>query len=470
MRYFPSFFDVAGRDVWIAGGGALAARKARLLLKAEARVTFWGAGEDAAVRAEFGEGCAYRDEPLATLAPRPALVIAATGERAEDERVARLARAAGVPVNVVDAPDLCDFVVPSIVERGDLTVGISTGGAAPVVGRRVRERLEALLPQRLGDLIAFARDRRDRVTEAVPAPRRRAFWERVLEGEVADAVLVGEADAAEGAFAAALADDGPGVGSVAIVGAGPGDPELLTLKALRLLQEADVVFHDALVGEGIMELIRRDAERVYVGKRRADHAVPQEEIGERMIAAARDGQRVVRLKGGDPYVFGRGGEEVDAMHAAGVPVTVVPGVTAALGCGASAGVPVTHRGLSQAVTFVTAQGAPGRPEVSGVDWDALARLGHTVAVYMGVALARRVAERLIAGGRAASTPVAVIENGTLPDERVVRSTLGTLADDVAAAGLEGPAVLMIGEVAARAEAGGPRIGARPALAADRAAS
>ena len=449
MRYFPAFMDWRGREVWIVGGGELAARKARLVLRAGARVTFWGAGEGASVRAEFGERCAYRARPLGVLRPRPAALIAATGGP-DDARAAAIARVAGVPVNVVDAPDLCDFVVPSLVERGDLVVGISTGGAAPVIGRRLRERIEGLLDPRLGRLIAWAGAKRAAVAESVPASRRRAFWERLLAGPAGEAAMAGDEATANRGFDEAVSEGRPAIGHVSIVGAGPGDPDLLTLKAARLLAEADVVFHDALVGEGVMDLVRRDAERVYVGKRRAEHAVPQGEIGERMVAAARAGLRVVRLKGGDPYVFGRGGEEVDAMRAAGVPVTVVPGVTAALGCGASAGVPVTHRGLSQAVTFVTAQGAPGRPEVSGVDWDALARLGHTVAVYMGVALAGRVAERLIAGGRAPGTPVAVIENGTLPGERVVRGTLGTLADDVAAAGLTGPAVLMIGEVAARA--------------------
>ena len=448
MRYFPAFFDVAGRDVWISGGGALAARKARLVLRAGARVTFWGAGPDAEVRSEFGDACAYRDRPVGVLRPRPALVIAASGT-AGDGRVAALARAAGVPGNVVGAPGDCDFVVPSVVERGEVTIGISTGGAAPVIGRRLRERMEALLPARLGALVAFAGARRAEVAARVPAPGRRAFWERVLEGPVAEAVLDGdEARAAEGFERALSGERQPG--HVWIVGAGPGDPELLTLKALRAIQEADVVLHDNLVGNGVIELVRRDAERVYVGKRRGDHALPQEEIGALMIRLAREGKRVVRLKGGDPYVFGRGGEELDALRAAGVSATVVPGVTSALGCAASAGVPLTHRGLSQAVTFVTA--TAGRGGAPDVDWGALARLRHTVVVFMGVSRAAEVSASLTRGGLSAGTPVAVVERGTMPDQRVLRTGLAALPADIAAAGVTGPAVLIIGEVAARAEA------------------
>ena len=454
MRYFPAFLDLAGRPVFVVGGGETAARKARLLLKAGARVTFWGAAPEAAVRAEFGGSCAYRERPLGVLRPRPALVVAASEDRGADTRAAALARAAGVPVNVVDLPGQCDFTVPSIVERGDLVVGISTGGDAPVLGRRIREKIEAMLPSRLGDLVAWAGAKRAEVAERVPTRDRRDFWERLLEGPAAEAVLRGDEAGAERAYRDALSGEAR-TGHVHIVGAGPGDPELLTLKALRVLQEADVVLHDHLASDGVMELVRRDAERISVGKRRAAHTLTQDETNALMVRLAREGRRVVRLKGGDPYVFGRGGEEVDACRAAGVPCTVVPGVTAALGCGASIGVPVTHRGLSQAVTFVTAQGAPkavGDDGAAQVDWDALARLGHTVVVYMGVALAGRVAAALIAGGRAAGTPVAVVENGTLPSEKIVRATLGTLTDAMQAGGIAGPAVLIIGEVAARAGA------------------
>ena len=447
MRYFPAFFDVADRDVWISGGDALAARKARLVLKAGARVTFWDANADALVRAEFGDACTYRERPIGVMRPRPALVIAASGRAGADTRVAALARAAGVPVNVVDAPASCDFVVPSVVERGDVTIGISTGGAAPVIGRRLRERIEAMLPARLGALVAFAGARRAEVAERVAPAERRGFWERVLEGPIAEAVLDGDEAAAEAGFAAALRGERQ-PGHVWIVGAGPGDPELLTLKALRALQEADVVLHDNLVGDGVIELIRRDAERIYVGKRRGEHTLAQEEIGALMVRLAREGKRVVRLKGGDPYVFGRGGEELDALKAAGVAATVVPGVTSALGCAASAGVPLTHRGLSQAVTFVTATGgAGGAPDV---DWGALARLKHTIVVFMGVSKAAAVSANLRAGGLPADTPVAVIERGTMPDQRVVRTDLRALPEDIEAASVTGPAVLIIGQVAARA--------------------
>ncbi|WP_051881479.1 siroheme synthase CysG [Parvularcula oceani] len=452
MRYFPAFFDLRHRDVYVSGGGALAARKARLLLKADARVTFWGAGPEAPVRAEFDGRCAFETEQLTALSPRPALVVAASGDEEDDARVAALARAAGVPVNAVDQPQACDFVVPSLIERGDVTIGISTGGAAPVIGRRLRERIEALLPARLGALVAFAGARRGEVAERVAPEARRGFWERVLAGPVAEAVLDGDEAGAEARFAAALDDSRLPQGHVAIVGAGPGDPELLTLKALRVLQEADVVLYDNLVGTGVLELIRRDAERVYVGKKRSDHSLPQEEIGALMVRLAGEGKRVVRLKGGDPYVFGRGGEELDVLREAGIAASVVPGITAAAGCGADASVPLTHRGLSQAVTFVTAQGGSGG--APGIDWEALARLGHTIVVYMGVAKAGEVAGNLRAGGLAADTPVAVIEKGTLPEQAIVKTDLQRLPDDILAGGITGPAILVIGAVAARADGRG----------------
>jgi uroporphyrin-III C-methyltransferase/precorrin-2 dehydrogenase/sirohydrochlorin ferrochelatase len=447
MRYFPAFLDLLDRPVMLIGGGELALRKARLLAKAGARLTVFapdGAVPELAALAEV------RPRPFAQadLDPRPALGVVATEDAAEADAAIRLLRAAAVPVNAVDRPEACDVVVPSIVERGDVAIGISTGGAAPVLGRRLRERIEALLPARLGELVAFARARRDDVMARVPADARRAFWERALTGPVATAVHDGDMDAAARRFDELL--DGPTAprGEVHIVGAGPGDPELLTLKALRLLQEADVVLHDHLVTDEILELVRRDAERICVGKRRADHTLPQEEIGALMVSLARRGKRVVRLKGGDPFIFGRGGEEVDALTAAGVPVSVVPGITAAQGCGAAANLPLTHRGSSQAVTYITAQA--GKGEAPDLDWRALARLRHTLVVYMGVARAGQVAGDLIAAGMAPGTPAAIIENGTRANQRIVRTRLDALGSAIGAAGISGPATLVIGAVAARA--------------------
>lgn len=446
MRYFPAFIDLKGAEVTVNGGGELAVRKIRLLLPAGPRIVVFGANPGCAVARHFGDRVTLHDRALGDedFSTPPKLVVAATGDAAEDERVARLARKHRVPVNAVDLPGLCDVVVPSMVRRGDLVIGISTGGAAPVLGRRIRQRLEASLPQGLGRLVAFAGSRRAQVAEAVPGPGRRAFWERFFAGPAAEAVMAGDEARADALFRDELTGDTPG--QVHIVGAGPGDPELLTLKALRVCQEADVILHDNLVSDGVLELCRRDAERIYVGKKRADHALAQPEIGALMVRLARAGKRVVRLKGGDPFVFGRGGEELEALRAAGIEAQVVPGISAAMGCAARAEIPLTHRGLSQAVTFVTAEaGGGGAP---AIDWAALAAGGGTIVVYMGVRRAGDVSAALVEGGLAPSTPAAVIADGTLPGERIIRADLGSLHR--AAADISAPAVLIIGEVAARA--------------------
>jgi uroporphyrin-III C-methyltransferase/precorrin-2 dehydrogenase/sirohydrochlorin ferrochelatase len=451
MRLFPAFFDLAGRRVVVAGAGDLAGRKARLLIAAGAAVEFAASSFDDAFAAEWeGKARLVLSEPDAAYVRGAALLFAAVEDEGEAKRWADAARAAGVPVNAVDRPQISDFATPSIVDRGDVVVAISTGGAAPVLGRRLREKIEALLPQRLAALAAFAGSFRDAVAAKISPSSRRAFWERFFDGPVAAQVLAGDERAARAGLIAAL--DAPQAeqksGAVHIVGAGPGDPELLTLKALRLLQDADVILYDRLVGEGVLTLARRDALRLYVGKAKADHAVPQDEIEARLIAFAREGKTVVRLKGGDPFIFGRGGEELEAVKAAGVPVFVTPGVTAALGCAAAAGLPLTHRDAAQALTFVTGH-AKGEADPD-LDWAALARLGHTLVVYMGVGKAGAIAARLIDNGRAASTPVAVIENGTRADQKILKGTLIELAGLVRDGGVEGPAILVIGDVAAKA--------------------
>lgn len=451
MKFFPAFFDLSGRRVVVAGSGETASRKARLLIDAGAMVEFVAASFDPAFAADWEDRAALvRSGPDAALLRGAALVFVAVEDEAEAGAWTQAARAAGVPVNAVDRPSLSDFATPSIVDRGDVVVAISTGGAAPVLGRRLREKIEALLPQRLSSLAAFAGSFREAVAARIAAPARRAFWERFFDGAVAAQVLDGDETGAREAMISTL--DEPqtagAAGVVHIVGAGPGDPDLLTLKALRLIQDADVILYDRLVGEGVLKLARRDALRLYVGKAKADHAVPQEEIEARLIAYARDGKCVVRLKGGDPFIFGRGGEELDAVKAAGVPVFVTPGVTAALGCAAAAGLPLTHRDAAQALTFVTGH-AKGDADPD-LDWAALARLGHTLVVYMGVGKADAIAQRLMENGRAASTPVAVIENGTRPDQKILKGTLTALARLVRDGGVEGPAILVIGEVAAKA--------------------
>lgn len=454
MNRFPAFIDLAGRRVVIAGGGAPALQKARLFAGAGAALLIVAERVDPELKREFGARAgllerAPRDQDFigATIA------IIAEPDEARAAALAEAARAEGALVNIVDRPELSDFITPAIVDRGSVVVAISTGGAAPVLARRLRQRIEAMLPARLGALADFARSFRAAVAGKLAPPARRPFWERVFEGPIAARLLAGDVRGAREAMIEAInrpqAEEKAGI--VHIVGAGPGDPELLTLKALRLLNEADVILYDRLVGEGVLALARRDAERIYVGKAKGAHAVPQEEISARLIDYARAGKNVVRLKGGDPFIFGRGGEELAALRAAGIPAFVTPGVTAAAGCAAAAGMALTHRDHSQGLTFVT--GHAKNNEEPALDWAALARLGHTLVVYMGAGKAASIAAHLIAAGRGASTPVAVIENGTLPNQKILKGGLAGLGDLVEQGRVAGPALLVIGEVAALADAG-----------------
>ncbi|MEZ5955278.1 MAG: siroheme synthase CysG [Hyphomonas sp.] len=442
MRQFPAFFKLEGARTVVFGSGIEAARKARLLVSAGADVLLVGA---TALTSDAPDVAGN-----VTLVPPSHAASALAGARlaivAEDNPTAiALVRAAGVPLNVVDRPDQCDFTVPSIIDRGDVVVAIGTNGTSPVLAKALRTKIEALLPARLGDLAALAGRMREQVKAALPDfSARRRFWERVLTGRAADLAYAGDLEGAEAAMTADLSAPA-GQGVVHIVGAGPGDPELLTLKALRLIQEADVVFHDRLVSGGILALIRRDADRVPVGKAKGNHSVPQEQIHELLIAAARAGKRVVRLKGGDPFVFGRGGEELDAVEAAGITAFVVPGISSALGCAASAGIPLTHRDHAQSLTLVTGHAKAGG--VPDLDWQALAKRGQTVTVYMGVGTAATIADRLIEAGRGPEAPVAVIENGTLPTEKTVYGMLEELPRLIEVNGILGPALLIIGEVA-----------------------
>lgn len=456
MKAFPAFHALTARKVIIAGSGEAASRKARLVAAAGAEVVFVASGLNPRLVAEWNGRAEFDARtPSADLFAAAALAFIAVDNKDEAAILAGFAKSAGVPVNVIDRPELSDFMTPSIVDRGDIVVAISTGGAAPVLARRLREKIEAILPRNLDALAAFARSFRGAVAARVAPERRRAFWENFFDGPLASRVLAGDEKGARKALTAALnrlpSETGTQTpnGVVHIVGAGPGDPELLTLKALRLLQSADVILYDRLVGDKILDLARRDAVRLYVGKAKAAHAVPQDEIEQRLIDFALSGKIVVRLKGGDPFVFGRGGEELDAVKAAGIPVFVTPGITAATGCAASAGMPLTHRDLSQAVTFITGH-AQGDGEIE-LDWRAIAALGHTLVVYMGVGKAALIARNLIENGRAGSTPVAIIEKGTTSQQKVLKGRLSELGALVRAGGIEGPALLVIGEVAAKAD-------------------
>jgi uroporphyrin-III C-methyltransferase / precorrin-2 dehydrogenase / sirohydrochlorin ferrochelatase len=449
MQHFPIFLELAGRPCLVVGGGTVAARKVELLLKARARVTVVAPtlGPALARLAEAGR-IAHAGEPFAPgHLTGHILVIAATDRRAVNAAVSRAAQAAGVPVNVVDDARLSSFIMPAIVDRAPVTVAVSSGGAAPVLSRLVRARIEAALPAATGRLAELAARLRPIVRRRLPGPARRRFWESLFEGRIAALVLAGREGEAE-ALACRALDDAAAVpvrGEVVLVGAGPGDPDLLTLGALRALQSADVIAHDRLVAPEILELARRDAERIDVGKRCGDGGSSQERTNRLLVALAREGKRVVRLKGGDPFVFGRGGEEMAVLAEAGVPVRVVPGVTAATGCTALAGIPLTHRDHAHAVTFVSGHRRKGAP---APDWASLARPGHTLVVYMGLATLAETAASLCAGGLDPATPAAAIENGSRSDQRVVTATLATLAARVAAAGLTGPALVVVGEVVA----------------------
>jgi uroporphyrin-III C-methyltransferase / precorrin-2 dehydrogenase / sirohydrochlorin ferrochelatase len=434
MRHLPLFFDLSGRKVVVMGEGPAAERRAALVRSAGADVTRLSV--DATVSDFRGAAAAF----------------VATGTLEADAAARRLAGAAGVPVNVADRPALCDFILPAIVDRDGVVVAISTGGASPTLASLLRGRIEAALPERIGDLARLARTFRVQVNALIAeAGRRRGFWRRLVEGPAAQLVLTGdEAGARRVAlreFDAVRRRLSP-VGIAHIVGAGPGDPDLLTLRAAQLLQEADAILHDDLVPPAILARARRDAELVSVGKRKGRASWAQADIEAELVRRVRAGQTVVRLKAGDPFVFGRGGEEVEALRAAGLPVSVVPGVTAALGCAASTGIPLTHRRLSSAVTFVTGHGADGRAAA----WPALAADGHTLAIYMGATEAASVRDRLLDAGADPATPVAIVENGTRPDERVSVGRLVDLAWLAAThiRGDSGPSLIIVGEVAALA--------------------
>jgi len=451
MDQLPIFFNVKDRGVAVIGGGTAAARKAEMAMRAGARVKVFAAqlcDEFHAIAANARFSHVPR-EPLAQDLEDCALLYSAAEDGEQNRKAHALAKAARVPCNVVDMPDLCDFTMPSIVDRSPVVIAISTAGTSPILGRMIKARLETLLPAAYGQVAAFVGRQRKKVGGAIKDfQQRRRFWERVLDGPVVDLVLAGHKAEAVAEFDAQLAAAAQGgehrqKGEVYLVGAGPGDPDLLTFKALRLMQRADVVLYDRLIGDGILNLVRRDAERIYVGKQPQEHAVPQHEISQMLLRLAQQGKRVLRLKGGDPFVFGRGGEEIELLAAAGIPFQVVPGITAASGCSAYAGIPLTHRDHAQACVFVTGHTKDGQFDL---DWNMLLQPRQTVAVYMGLAHLAELTGAFIAKGAAPSLPVALIDNGTRPNQSVVIATLDTLAEKAAKAGVKGPAILIIGSV------------------------
>ncbi|MDG6094701.1 siroheme synthase CysG [Acetobacter sp. AN02] len=449
--WFPVVLRLgSGSRALVVGGGEVAAAKVALLAPCAAGITVLAPELSPALRRRLDAGEILHEEGqateerLAALLPGCRLVFAATDDRHVNRLVARMARERDIPVCAVDDPEPSSFITPAIVRRGSVRVAISTSGAAPVLARRLREQIEALLPARLGDLAGFMRRMRPLMKERAPdGVRRRRIWERFVDGPGAAQAMSGEAEQAECTLER-LAGTESDTGEVWLVGAGPGDPDLLTIGALRLMQNADSVLYDHLLSPEIIDRVRRDAERIFVGKQRADHALPQHGINEELIRRARAGERVLRLKGGDPFIFGRGGEEIEALMEAGIPFRVIPGITAASGCAASAGIPLTHRDCAQSCLFLT-----GHARADGtldLPWQTIARKGQTVVIYMGVSRMASLAESLMEHGLPADWPVAVIEKGTHPDQRVLTGVLSDIALRSQAEEIRSPALVIAGEV------------------------
>jgi uroporphyrin-III C-methyltransferase / precorrin-2 dehydrogenase / sirohydrochlorin ferrochelatase len=462
MDYLPVFLNLRDRLTLVVGGGAVAMRKIELLLKAHARVRVIAPELHAelALYRDAGriEHRAQRFEPAHF--DGVAFAIAATDRAEVNQAVAAAGAARGIFVNVVDDGSASSCLMPAIVDRSPIIVAIGSSGQSPTLSRRVRAQFEALLPERLGELARLAGRARERVANALPdLNRRRIFWERLFSSTVATQVYSGNMQQAEAQLEAQLAAAGledaaqraSGAalcGEVYLIGAGPGDPDLLTLRALQLLQQADVVLYDRLVSDAVLARVRRDAKRIYVGKQSGEHRATQQRIHALLLEYAGRGLRVARLKGGDPFIFGRGGEELDVLLAARIPVVVVPGITAALGAAAAAALPLTQRGTAQSVTFVTAVGEGAE----SLDWRALGAAGQTVVFYMGIAQLPRILERLQEHGAPPQRPAAIVERATLPDQRVVAGTLHDIAARAQVQGIGAPALLIVGEVAARAAA------------------
>ncbi|MGB4910927.1 MAG: siroheme synthase CysG [Candidatus Dechloromonas phosphoritropha] len=444
MDYLPAFHDIRGRLCLVVGGGEVAARKGGVLLEAGARVRVVApeielelAGQPGVEAIFAGFAPEYLDGAV--------LVVAATNDREVNRQVSELARARNLPVNVVDDPELCSFIMPSILDRSPLMVAFSSGGGSPVLTRMMRGKLEAVIPQNYSRLAAFAVRFRELVKERVTnPPKRRIFWENALDGAVAEKVLAGDDSGAEAMLRQMLADeDNTLTGEVYLVGAGPGDPDLLTFRALRLMQKADVVVYDNLVAKTIVDMTRRDAQRIFVGKQRASHTMRQEEINKLLVRLAREGKRVVRLKGGDPFIFGRGGEEIETLAAQNIPFQVVPGITAAAGVASYAGIPLTHRDHAQSCLFVTGHLKDGK---MNLDWSALARPNQTVVVYMGLHGLDTLCEELIRHGMPETTPIAIVQQGTTQNQRVFTGTLATLPGIVEREKPQAPTLIIVGGV------------------------
>ncbi|MFC0119002.1 siroheme synthase CysG [Pseudoalteromonas xiamenensis] len=448
MQYLPIFTKLDNKPVVIIGGGEVAVRKARALLKANARLTLVAPSFDKAVYAlqESFDITLIQATFDASQLHGAMLVIAATDDETVNQQVFNAADEMNIFVNVVDDQPKCSFIFPSIIDRSPITIAISSAGTAPVLARRLREKLETLVPQHIGPLAELVGRFRNTVKSRFSQlSDRRQFWEKVFDSAVVSDIQSGNTTDAETRLKSMLEAESKPEGEVYIVGAGPGDAELLTLKALQLMQQADVVVYDYLVSDEIMELVRRDAELICVGKRMGNHSVVQEDTNKLLVDLAHQGKKVCRIKGGDPFIYGRGGEEVQELAKHNVRYQIVPGITAAAGCSAYAGIPLTHRDHAQAIQFVTGH---CKKDGNDLDWASLAKPNQTLAVYMGVVKSPDIQAKLIEHGRAETTPVAIVENGTRKNQRVFTTTLEQMASEIEAQHVQSPALLIIGEVAA----------------------
>ena len=448
MDYLPIFLKIRNQTCVVFGGGKIASRKITLLLRAggKVRVISPELSEALAQRSERGELEHIARDYASSDLESAALVVAATNHPSVNREIATAAEARGLPVNVVDDPALGNYVVPSIVDRSPVVAAISTGGASPVLARLIRSRLESMIPAGYGRLARLSAEFRDRVKQVITEPvARTRFWYRVLQGEVAEQVFSGHIAEARARFEAELSDPqvATEMGEVYLVGAGPGDPDLLTFRALRLMQQAEVIVYDRLVAKPILDMSSPDAERIYVGKERDNHAMRQEEINQLLARLAKAGKRVLRLKGGDPFIFGRGGEEIDTLAAEGVPFQVVPGVTAAAGCAAYAGIPLTHRDYAQSVTFVTGHLKDGS---INLNWNNLAQPNQTVVFYMGLKGLSVICRELQAHGVSPQMPAALVQQGTTHQQRAFTGTLSSLPAIVAQQQPKPPTLIIVGEV------------------------
>lgn len=448
-KFLPVFMNIEKRPCLVVGGGEVAFRKIRQLLSANAEIHVQAPELCKSLQDLLKAGkiivheSGFREDTLTDYV----LVIAATDDKEVNQKVSKIAQNLNIPVNVVDNPKLCSFIMPSVVNREPVQIAISTGGASPVLARLLRAKLETMIPAAYGQLASLMQDFREQVKTRFPGSRqRRRFWEKILQGPVAELLFAGRGKAARAVLESELNENRKEItekGEVYLVGGGPGDPDLLTFRALRLMQQADVVLYDRLVAPEIVDLIRKDAEQIYVGKERDRHALSQEEINRMLIDLAGQGKRVLRLKGGDPFIFGRGGEEIDQLSAQGIPFQVVPGITAASGCSTYAGIPLTHRDYAQSCIFVTGHMKDGELMLN---WESLVQPRQTVAVYMGIKGLEQLAAKLLEHGMSGDMPVAIIQQGTTLNQKIFITSLESMAGTVASEEIKAPSMVIIGEV------------------------